>query len=122
MCAGDNQSVEDEIAILRERQDSANIRYRDILSVVHTLMSYTLGGIMDNSLHLPSPSDLCEPTMLIRLQTETSRTEYSDTLGFQCSNWKFCKPAKSFEELLSQGLLTEEELQNHCESKVAPSN
>ena len=113
--------LEDELAVLEGRQKSANAKWKEISFAMEILMRNALNEILDFPLQTPS-DPFQQPWTLMRFWHKSSHTAYSDSLGFQCSGWRTCKPADSFTKLKDDGILTTQQLQNHCKGTVSPSH
>ena len=115
----DDTSVKDEIATLEKRKAHLVVRWNSILTAMRILLEDALMEIPDEFPGNPNPF---QPSFtFIRYWNDDSHTEFDDSLGFRCSNWKQCKPAGSFLGLEKHGILTTGGLQNHRQNTRLPS-
>lgn len=114
-------SLEDELPVLEGRQKSVNVKWKEISSVMEILMRHALNEISNFPLQ-PLSDPFQQLWTLMRVWHKSSYTAYSDSLGFQCSGWRTCKSADIFTKLKDDGILTTQQLQNHCQKTVSSSH
>ncbi|KAI1626124.1 hypothetical protein EDD37DRAFT_331316 [Exophiala viscosa] len=107
-------SVEDEIASLKYRRDRA----AHLLKLFNDYMTFRVADVPEVFwLDAAVTSPIEGPPFFTRMWNEDSRSQFSDSLGFQCSDWKNVTPAASFDEFKMHGDEMRQSLTNHLETK-----
>ena len=116
-----NDLLDNEIATLKAREKSVTTKWLEISAALAILLRHAVYSISD-SFPVLQFNPFEKPWTFLRFFQDQSHTQYSEALGFRCSDWRKCIPVSSFTELRERDVLTAQSIRNHCEKDQSPSS